>query len=627
MCGIYGFTKVDKGRREAKEYLGRMRDLLRHRGPDSDGQYVDEAVALGHNRLSIIDLSTGAQPMKDWKNRYVITYNGEVYNFPELRNQFEKQGFRFRTRSDTEVILAAYHFYQEACVKYLQGMFAFAIWDRQAERLFLGRDRLGQKPLYYFHDDKHFVFASEIKAILALPGVPREIDNQAIDFYLTHGYIPAPWSAFRHIRKVREAHYLVFEANRMVEKQYWWLPEPETSPTKSEHRYGEELEDILEDAVRSRLISEVPLGAFLSGGVDSSAIVAMMAKCNGRTSKTFTIDFAEKTFSELKDAQRVAAHCKTDHRVLQVSMAGLVDLVPKLVWQFDEPFADSSAIPTYYVSKMAREHVTVILSGDGGDELFAGYNNYHKMNQYRTLLRLPQRIRHILLDRLAGSMPVGAPARNFLKYVAHASAQDGPDALGIYPFIKDDVLARDFRNELGQHDPATPRSEILAKLATSDKLSRLQYLDTLLYLPGDILVKVDRMSMTNSLETRAPLLDYRLVEFAARLPVEFKMRNGEGKYLLKKILRKYIPEENLVKPKQGFAVPIKHWFRTKLYDFCKEILLEEPCKTRGIFDQKTVSRVLELHNAGRRDYSAWIWSMLNLELWFQTYLDASTRRI
>lgn len=626
MCGIYGFTRNGLKQPQAEALLQRMGRLLQHRGPDGEGAHFDGDIALGHRRLKIIDLESGDQPMHDWLKRYVVIFNGEIYNFRELRRQFEPQGFRFLTRSDTEVILAAYHFMGKRCVESLQGMFAFALWDRVAKKLLLARDRLGKKPLYYFHQGARFVFASEMKAILAMPDIPREIDFEALNHYLTFGYIPAPLTIFKHIRKLQAAQLLTFNDGTVTIADYWTLPEPENGALKSEEEYLEELEALLTSAVDLRLISDVPLGAFLSGGTDSSAIVAMMAKLNQQPVRTFTIDFSEEGFSEVEDARRVASHCRVEHNVLKVA-AEAINILPQLVWHFDEPFGDASAIPTYYVSKLAREHVTVILSGDGGDELFAGYRRYMRKDDYATIKKLPRRLRRSLLAPIAHALPIQAPARNFLKYAAYAAADDGPHALGLYPYIKEDIVAEPIRRELSAFDAATPRRNILATLSSTDKLARQQYVDAKLYLPEDILVKVDRMSMAHSLETRAPLLDYRLVEFTARLPVHFKMRDGVAKYLLKKLLQRYLPPETLAKRKQGFAVPINRWFQKQLNGYTTEVLLDHRCRERGYFNMTVVQKVLQHHATGRRDYSEWIWLLLNLELWFQAFIDPATRKI
>jgi len=604
---------------DSRQILARMSDLLYHRGPDGDGIYLDGSVALGHRRLSIIDLNTGDQPMQDWRHQYVVSYNGEIYNFQELRPGLAAQGFRFQTKSDTEVILAAYAIHGEKCVEIFQGMFAFAIWDKKERKLFLARDRVGKKPLYYFHDRERFVFASELKALLAFPNMPRELDYEALHYYLTYGYIPAPLTIFKEIRKLGEAHVGVLQDNSFTERAYWALPQPLPSRA-SEDEAEQGLEKMLADAVSSRMISDVPLGAFLSGGLDSSAVVSMMARVQ-KNVKTFTIDFAEKTHSEIDDANLVAKHCGTDHRTLQVSTHAMDDL-PKIAWHLDEPFADSSALPMFYVSKMAREHVTVILSGDGGDELFAGYNSYQNRDQHAWLLQLPAGLRRRLFGPISGAMPLQTPGRNLLKYAAKASLLDGPGALGLYPYIKEDIISKDLALEFEHSDPIQAKRDIWSNYDNLDKLTRMQMTDTRMYLPGDILVKVDRMSMASSLETRAPLLDYRMVEFAASLPVSFKMNQGVGKYILKKMIRKYVPPSILSKPKQGFAVPVGSWFRGEMHGFAQDILLSDQGRNRGLFRKSIVEKVLLYHKAGRRDYSEWIYMLLMLELWFQSFVDS-----
>ena len=624
MCGIYGFTSTGLLERQALDRLETMSRLLVHRGPDGDGTYIDDQMALGHRRLSIIDLDTGDQPMQDWQKRYVISFNGEIYNFMELRPKLETAGFHFQTRSDTEVILAAWHIFGEHCVHHFQGMFAFAIWDKQKRQLFLARDRVGKKPLYYYHDKNTFVFASELKAILAFPGIPREIDFEALHYYLTFGYIPAPLTIFRHIRKLGEASVGIFQNDTFKERTYWSLPEPLSSRI-SEGEAISQLESLLADSVQSRLISDVPLGAFLSGGIDSSAVVAMMSKSAAQVD-TFTIDFSEKTFSELTDAKSVAAHCQVNHNVLKVSTQAIHDL-PRIAWHFDEPFADSSAIPTYYVSKMTREHVTVILSGDGGDELFAGYNSYAQRNEYAFLMSMPAALRRNVFGSLCKVLPIQAPMRNVLKYAAYATSEDGPGSMGLYPYIKEDIISRDVSHEFGKSDPIRAKRELWAQYDKLDKLTRMQLTDTKMYLPGDILVKVDRMSMANSLETRAPLLDYRLVEFAVGLPVSLKIKDGSSKYILKQMLKPHVPPSILTKSKQGFAVPIGSWFQSDLYPYTRDILLDPRSQGRGLFKPGVVEKVLDFHTQGRRDYSEWIYMLLMLELWFQTFVDESTRRI
>lgn len=626
MCGIYGFTQSRYESKASGELLRQMGKLLEHRGPDGDGSFIDDEVALGHRRLKIIDLEGGSQPMQDWQQRYVVTFNGEIYNFQELRAQFEKRGFRFQTRSDTETILAAYHFYGEACVECFQGMFAFGLWDKQSKKLLLARDRLGKKPLYYFRLGKRFVFSSEMKAILALPDVPREIDFEALNQYLTFGYIPAPLTIFKHIRKLKPAQTLILENGELKTKTYWNLPQPESATQHSEQEYVEQLDGLLQEAVRSRLISDVPLGAFLSGGLDSSTIVSTMTRVSNQPVRAFTIDFTVDGFSEVDEAKKFVKHLGVVHTVRQI-FPDAVRLLPKLVWHFDEPFGDSSAVPTYYVSEMARQNVTVILSGDGGDELFAGYRSYLLRDEYMMIRRLPLALRKMLFAPIAQALPFQAPARNFLKFAAYAQMDDGPQALGLYPYIKDDVMSGVVRRELKSFDASMQRREIFAELEKMDKLTKLQHVDTKIYLPEDILMKVDRMSMANSLETRAPLLDYRLVEFAAKLPANLKMREGTTKYLLKKLMQKYFPKNMISNKKQGFAIPINAWCQNQLSSFIHEILLDSRCYNRGYFNGRAVEKMLHHHSTGQRDYSEWIWLLLNLELWFQTFMDQDTRRV
>lgn len=621
MCGICGFARNGLSREQSHNLITKMNRMLRHRGPDDEGVFVDDHIALGHCRLSIIDLNpAGRQPMQAQNLPVWITYNGEIYNFPELKHTLQARGHIFRTQTDTEVILQAYLAYGNDFIPHLNGMFAFAIWDARNQQLLLARDRMGKKPLFYYHKGNRFVFASEMKAILAAPGIDRELDFEAFHLYLHYNYIPAPWTIFKHIRKVREAHRLTVQEGKIVEQAYWHVPLPGEVEFKNEVEAADELEALLIEAVRCRLISDVPLGAFLSGGVDSSTIVALMAKITGERVKSFTIDFSEAAFSEREDAENVARHCRTAHKTLVVK-ADAIDVLPELVWHFDEPFGDSSAIPTYYVSKMAREHVTVILTGDGGDELFAGYNSYLNRDAYQPFLKIPRRLRKLALKPLAGALPIHAPMRNFLQYIAEAEPGDGAETLGTYPYIKDVLVSQELQHHLNGFNPKSLEENILSGLPPVDKLSRLQYLDMKLYLPGDILTKVDRMSMANSLETRAPLLDYRLVEFANRLPVNLKLNGNTTKYLLKKVLQRYVPDRFIERPKHGFAVPLREWFRTTLVSFSREVLLDPRTISRGLFNTRVVRQVLEGHASGKRDYSTWLWLLLNLELWFRVFVD------
>ena len=628
MCAICGFTITRMAEAEVRELLQRMNRTMKYRGPDDEGEWFDSNMALGHRRLSIIDLSpAGHQPMFLPDAGAAISYNGEIYNFLDIRRELENRGRKFRSRTDTEVILHAYAEWGDGFLQKLNGMFAFAIWDTQKKRLLLARDRMGKKPLFYYHNGRRFIFASEMKAILLHPDVPRDIDSEALGFYLNYGYIPAPWTIFKHIRKLRPAHFLIFQKGQIEEKPYWQIPAfHETPEDTDENDWLEQFESILQDAVRIRLISDVPLGAFLSGGVDSSAVVTMMSRVADSPPKTFTIDFSQKEFSEAEDAACVAGVLKTDHTAMQVTMKGL-QLLPQLVWHFDEPFGDSSAIPTFYVSRMAREHVTVILSGDGGDELFAGYMNYLRSQKYNWLLALPHSIRAHTLAPISRILPVGAPAKNTLYYLGKARKGLGAQELGVFPYITENLISDDFRSTFCTDGRLWQVLPEWRNMNGMNGVSRLQYIDARVYLPDDILVKVDRMSMANSLETRAPLLDYRLVEFAARVPRSLKLQNGQGKILLKKWLSRYLPKNIVYKRKHGFAVPIRDWFRNPQNGFTHELLLSQRFRKRGYFKPRVVEKILRLHEAGRQDYSTWIWLLLNLELWFQTFMDSDTRKI
>ncbi len=631
MCAICGFTIDQQPKPKVQEMLQRMNRAMKYRGLDDEGEWHDSNMALGHRRLSIIDLSpAGHQPMFLPDAGAVISYNGEISNFLDIRRELENRGRKFRSRTDTEVILHAYAEWGDGFLQKLNGMFAFAIWDIQKKRLLLARDRMGKKPLFYYHNGRRFIFASEMKAILLHPDVPREIDPKALALYLTYGYIPAPWTILKKVRKLCPGHYSVFQDGSFEEKSYWKIPlfGVEVNTLK-EDALIEEFEALFEDAVRVRLISDVPLGAFLSGGVDSSAVVAMMAKIAKAPPKTFTIDFKEQGFSEAEDAAVVAKQLHTDHLTMQVSMSGL-DILPKLVWHFDEPFGDSSAIPTFYVSKMACQEVKVILSGDGGDELFAGYMNYLRRDQYQKFLKVPFVFRQKLIKPILKWLPIGTPGKNTLYYLGHARAEWGQSEVGIYPYIFSDLISEDLKQQIEKSTNDALlwiNRDVFHQFPNLSKLSLLQYKDARIYLPDDILVKVDRMSMANSLETRAPFLDYRLVEFAARLPEHVKIRNGSGKYLLRKWLKRYLSERIINKKKHGFAAPIKYWFRHSQNGIASDLLLSKRFQQRGLFCAESVKKVLHLHKKGKADFSTWIWLLINLELWFQIFMDSDTKRI
>jgi asparagine synthase (glutamine-hydrolysing) len=603
-----------------------MAGSIRHRGPDDEGIAVIGRAGLAHRRLSIIDLGGGHQPMATEDGALTIVFNGEIYNFPEVRRALEGRGHAFRTRSDTEVLLYGYREWGPAVVERLNGMFAFALWDAPKQTLFAARDRLGKKPLYYTHRAGRFLFGSEIKAILADPDVDREIDPVAIDEYLSISCIAAPRSVFRHVRKLPPAHRLLLRDGTLTIERYWTLRFEVGNPPASEESYLEGLDHHLKAAVERRLISDVPLGALLSGGVDSSAVVGTMARLVDRPVKTFSIGFDEREFSELEDARVVARHFRTEHHEYVVRPSA-VDVLPRLVWHFDEPFGDSSAVPTYYVSQMAAANVKVVLSGDGGDELFAGYARYLKALDRASWGRVPEAIRRGVLKPLAQSMPLWMPGRNTLYAVGHHVELAPGYGLGPFPYVKEQLCTREFRERLKHAERGPETAPTAESLASMDGLSRLQYLDTMRYLPDDILAKVDRASMAHSLECRAPLLDYQLVEYAATIPPALKLRNRTTKYLFKRLCERFLPPDVLTKRKQGFAVPKGLWFRTTLADMVRDRLLDSRALGRGYFRPSVLHRVLRYHRAGQRDYSDWLWNLLVLEEWHRVFVDPETRQI
>ena len=630
MCGIAGAVETADPERLERALLERMEGLLAHRGPDDhDVCLIGRTVGLAHRRLSIIDLSPGGhQPMSLEDAGLTIVFNGEIYNFIELRAELEASGVRFRTRSDTEVLLRAYEAWDVGVLARLNGMFAFALWDAPRKRLFAARDRLGKKPFYYHEAPGRLVFASEMKGILAYPGMERTVDPVALDEFTTHGTISAPRTILREIRKLPPASYLLHENGDTRVQSYWDVVFHPVDDGASEVERVDRLESLFEAAVRRRLISDVPLGAFLSGGIDSSAVVGMMARLSDRPVKTFTIGFEEEGYSEAAGARLVARHFGTDHHEFQVKPAA-IEILPDLVWHFDEPFGDSSAVPTYYVSQMARRHVTVALAGDGGDELFAGYTRYGKALALPRYDRIPEPFRRGVLAPLAHALPLATPGRNRLYTIGHHRSLTPGYGLGFYPYIRERLQSRAFREAVraeGGGGPVLPARDE-TRLRSMDVLSRLQYIDTKWYLPEDILTKVDRMSMAHSLEVRAPLRDYTLVEYAASLPPSLKLKGSESKYLFRKMAARYLPPQVFTKVKQGFAIPEGAWFQRELREHARSVLLDPRSESRGYFNPRVVRQVLDYHAAGQRDYGTWIWCLLVLEQWHRTYIDAGTRRI
>ena len=622
MCGIAGLLRRD-GSPVDGALLKRMTDVLAHRGPDGEGFYTDGPVGLGHRRLSIIDLSTGAQPMSSATGSLWITYNGEVYNYRELRQELIALGFEFRTNSDTEVILVAYQAWGVECLGRLRGMFAFAIWDRPRRRLFLARDRVGIKPLVYSWDGRSLRFASEIKAILEDGAVPRVLDREALRDYFTHLYVPGPRSIFRDIRKLPPASYLLcsLDGGEPEVRTYWDL-RMEPDVTIPEAEWVEQLDHLLHESVRLHLVSDVPVGAFLSGGLDSSSVAACMARSASGPIKTFSIGFDEADHDELRYARMVASRYGTDHFEMVVK-PDVMEVLPRLAWQFDEPFADASAVPTYCVSRITRDHVTVALSGDGGDESFAGYHRYaDAVRLHGRMDRTPLSVLKPLARWAGARRAPGARGREFLQ-VHGMSPLDRYARMLTYqtPETLAGLLTGDAQAEIDLDSPRRALRRLAEQAGTEDYLSTLQYVDVHHYLPEDILAKVDRMTMLTSLEARVPLLDHVVMEHAARIPARLKLRDGAGKYILKEAMRRHLPAQMLSRRKMGFGVPLAQWFRKDLKDFTRDILLDAKTRQRGFVRSERVAQLLDAHQAGTRDYSSQLWSLICFELWCRQWWD------
>jgi asparagine synthase (glutamine-hydrolysing) len=600
---------------------------IRHRGPDDDGFYIKGAAGLGMRRLAIIDLKSGQQPIHNQDRTAWIVFNGEIYNYRELRDKLEKLGHTFYTNSDTEAIIHAYDRYGADCPKHLRGMFAFAIWDERTQELFLARDRVGKKPLLYAQVNGQFIFGSEFSALLQHPDIGRDINPEALDHYLSFMCVPAPLTAYRAIRKLEPGHSLRWRKGEIKTERYW-QPDFSKKVDISEEEAGEQAISILRDAVKVRLMSEVPLGAFLSGGIDSSAVVALMSEVSSAPVKTFSIGFEEQDFSELHHARRVAEHVGADHHEFIVRPDAL-EVLPTLVEHYGEPFADSSAIPTYYVARETRKHVTVALNGDGGDESFAGYERYAAMRLAERYHRIPAVLRDRVMRQAVELLPSSETRRGRVRDVKRFMQSASLPKVERYlrwvsvfdSQAKQDLYSADFRQQTESGSAANMLGSWFARANGSGIVDAALLTDIMTYLPNDLLVKVDIATMAVSLEARSPFLDHHVVEFAASLPEKFKLRGLTTKYLLKRMLRKLLPAENLNRRKMGFGVPIGHWFRGKLQPFLRETILAEQSLKRGLFKPEAVRQLVELHTRGERDYSHQLWTLLMLELWFQRFID------
>jgi asparagine synthase (glutamine-hydrolysing) len=617
MCGIAGFIDQGQGDEQAAELIDEMCRVIRHRGPDDQGTWVEAGVALGMRRLSIIDVAGGHQPIFNEDGSIGVVFNGEIYNYQELQVQLRARGHRFRTDADTEVIVHAYEEYGDDCAQHLRGMFVFALWDGRRERLLAARDRFGKKPFNYYWDGTRLIFGSEIKSILQA-GIRRDINPIALDEYLAYGYVPSPLTIFQDVYKLPAAHILTYEQGQVKTRRYWELSFAPTCGDDEETAI-ERTRALLKEAVRIRLMSEVPLGAFLSGGIDSSIVVGLMSEEMSQPVKTFSIGFAEDGYNELPYARQVAEQFGTEHHEYLVEPK-LIEVLPELVWAYDEPFADSSMLPTYYVSKLAREQVTVALSGDGGDEIFGGYRNY----RYEAILAAlpgPARLAGGLLgpllpDRLRAKTRVSGMNRDLASRAVDMN-------LHFATVSRDRLYTPGFYCQVEDHDPRRRQLDLFAGTESLNAIARLQKADVEMWLPDDILTKVDKASMLNSLETRAPLLDQELAAYVASLPANVRTRAGTLKYLLKRVAGTILPAEVMQRRKQGFAMPVEDWFRCELAAYSRELLDSPRLYGRGIFQPAAIRGLLDEHaRASRARTDRQIWALVCLELWFQTYLDA-----
>lgn len=629
MCGIAGKIYAQRGRQVEPALINRMKQCMFHRGPDETGTYLRGPAGLGFQRLAIIDLASGQQPMMNEDGSVVIVFNGEIYNFEELRAELLANGHQFRTHSDTETIIHGYEQWGTAVASRLRGMFAFTIYDQNHHTVFMARDRTGKKPLYYCHHkegtaEEALLFASEMKSILAESTLERRVDHTALSHYLTYQYVPHPWSIFEGVHKLPPAHWLLYKDGRITVERYWrleYLPKVSISEVDAIEQTIEQLDE----ATRIRLISEVPLGCFLSGGIDSSMVVAMMRRHISGTLRTFSIGFREQKFSELPYARQVADLFSTSHEEFVVE-PDAIGCLGELAWHFDEPFADSSALPTYHLSRMTRQHVTVALNGDGGDESFAGYERYAGVASLNRFNNLP----HWLRTALRVPVAAGAPLNHSLRRLQHINnvSLTGPDRAYIEymvqfrEFEKQELLTPGFLASLPED---ALHSEVLTLRVMRGRsqaplVDRKMAGDIAMYLPGALLPKVDRTTMAQSLEGRSPFLDHKLMEFAARLPADLKFKNGRLKHLLKEAALKYFPAEFLNRQKQGFGVPLGSWLRGELRPLMEDYLLGERCRNRGYFNPDYVQNLVQQHLGGR-DQHYRLWSLLMFEVWAHTFID------
>ncbi|MDY0131690.1 MAG: asparagine synthase (glutamine-hydrolyzing) [Desulforegulaceae bacterium] len=625
MCGICGIYNLDNNPVQ-KTQIEKMNSVMVHRGPDAGGILIDKNIGLGHRRLKIIDLETGDQPMQDKSGQISLVVNGEIYNYLELRKKLEKKGHTFLTKSDTETIIYSYLEYGEDFVKKLRGMFAIGLWDKKEQKLIITRDRVGKKPLYYYFDNKRLVFASELKSLLEINDIPKKIDYKALDAYFSYGYVPSPLSIIKNIKKLEPGQIGVFNlAGELKIKNYWDINFQTSSFNLSETDLIEKLTELFDEAVKIRLISDVPLGAFLSGGVDSSAVVASMAGFMDKPVKTSSIGFMEKEFNELSFASLVAKQYGTDHHESIVS-ADALDIINKMVWHLDEPFADSSSIPTWYVSKATRKNVIVALSGDGGDENFAGYTKRYSMVNLEDKIRkkIPDFLKKSFLPCFASiypridSLPRPLRLKTFLTNISDSFENSYCRDMSFYfdSKTKDNLYSSKMKEKVKGFSSENVLLGYLNKCSKDmDAVSKAQYVDIKTYMTEDVLVKVDRMSMAHSLEVRSPILDHVFMEFAATIPLRLKLNGKESKYIFKKMNENRLPSEVLYRKKQGFSVPLSKWIKTDLKPVVEAALFSQNNGIEDFLDMDFLRKIYDNNLRGINDYSSQIWNVFMFALW------------
>jgi asparagine synthase (glutamine-hydrolysing) len=614
MCGICGICMREPEARVDQDLLRRMTTALRHRGPDGDGYLVRDNVGFGNRRLSIIDLAGGDQPIYNEDGTVGIVFNGEIYNYVELMASLIDRGHRFATKSDTEVIVHLYEEFGERCVDHLRGMFAFAIWDSRQPSVFLARDRLGIKPLFYQATGDRLLFASELKSILQDPQVPRRLNLEAVHSYLAYGYVPGNCCIFDGIAKLPPGHTLTWRDGQVRTSPYWDV-NFEVDTASSDSDYIDQVVPALREAVALHMRSDVPVGILLSGGVDSSTMVALASSEASSRIKTFSVGFAEDAYSELAWARRIADRYKTDHLEIVVRERD-VSVLPDIVWHLDEPFADPSALPTYFVCREAARHVKVCLTGDGADEVFAGYTRYRNALAYRYVDWVPGPMREAVCTSVGSVMPAAMWGRGLIERIGADAVGRYLESVGVFSLKESEALL----SATAASSPMTRTLEPYFSDKGRDLLTSMQHADQKNYLPDDILVKTDRMSMQNSLEIRPPFLDHRIVELGNRCPPGLKLRRGTGKYILKRAVSEYLPPETLHRPKMGFGIPIKHWFREGLEGLAEDMLLGPTSRSASFLERRSVSNLLRDHQRGMRDLSRKIWSLVMLEQWCRSYL-------